>query len=233
MMQRWSADTIRFMCDASAYGSYHEKLVQALLPFLPQQGHICDAGCGLGHLSLALAPYCAQVTAVDTSEAALSVLRQQKLPANLSIRQGDIAQMQASYDGMIFCYFGRTEQILQVAATQCRGTVIVVRRDCGEHRFSLASVPRKAHSVDSLCRSLKERGIDYHSEGLSLELGQPFRSLEDALCFFSLYNKSDRPVCLEELSSRLEQTGDPTFPWYYPNRRDMELIVFRGGDVKL
>lgn len=54
MMQLWVEDMIRFMRDASEYGTYNQELANLLAPELTRDMHICDAGCGLGYLSLAL-----------------------------------------------------------------------------------------------------------------------------------------------------------------------------------
>ncbi len=232
MMQCWSEDAIRFMEDASAYGNYHKELARALLPYLPRKGHVCDAGCGLGHLALELAGECRYVTAVDASASALKGLMARELPSNLRVLQGDILAMEASYDAMVFCYFGKTEEILRIGREQCRGRILVVRRDCSVHRFSQTPIARRAHSINRLTQVLEAKGIPFVSRNLSLELGQPFRSMEDALVFFALYNKSDHPIVPEELEAKLVQTDDRIFPWYYPNTREMELIVFEAEKIE-
>ncbi len=232
MMQRWSRDTIRFMTDASQYGAYYKELTAALLPYLPTQGHVCDAGCGLGYLAKELSKYCKEVTAIDASAAALEGLLQGERGENLKVIQGDILQMEGDYDAMVFCYFGKAEEILTLGARQCRDKVLVVRRDCSEHRFSTATVQRKQHSINTLTRRLQELGIPHFTQGLSLELGQPFRSFEDALCFFELYNKSPEAVDPEALRKKLLPVEQGEFTLYYPNRRDMELIVFSAQDLR-
>ena len=75
-MFRWDEDMIRFLRDASEQSDYHRLLAETLAGRLPADAHVCDAGCGLGYLSLRLAPYCRRVTAVDVCEAALAVLRE-------------------------------------------------------------------------------------------------------------------------------------------------------------
>ena len=54
-----------------------QQLTALLLPYLKPTDHICDAGCGLGYLSLALSPHAAHITAAERDAAALSVLRQE------------------------------------------------------------------------------------------------------------------------------------------------------------
>lgn len=72
----WNEDMIRFLRDASEQSDYHRLLAGYLAERLPENAHVCDAGCGLGYLSLRLAPYCRQVTAADVSADALAVLRE-------------------------------------------------------------------------------------------------------------------------------------------------------------
>ena len=75
-MFRWNEDMIRFLRDASEQSDYHRLLAEYLAGRLPADAHVCDAGCGLGYLSLRLAPYCRRVTAVDVCEETLAVLRE-------------------------------------------------------------------------------------------------------------------------------------------------------------
>ncbi len=226
MMQRWSEDTIRFMEDASVYGTYHKELADILLPYLPVCGHICDAGCGLGHLALELSKACKSVTAVDASSNALRGLMARELPGNLTVCHGDIFATEERYDAMVFCYFGKTEEILRLAETGRTGRILVVRRDCEAHSFSKTTVLRKEHSINFLKQSLEDRNIPYECRNISLELGQPFRDIKDAMDFFQLYNKSDKPISESDLEGKLRPTEKSPFTLYYPSMRDMELIVF-------
>ena len=113
-MFQWNEEMVRFMRTASEYGDYHRRLVQRMRPALHSADHICDAGCGLGYLSLALAPYVRRVTAADRSEAALDVLRQNCATRgirNIDILSGELqpVPLAAPYDAMVFCFFGRME----------------------------------------------------------------------------------------------------------------------------
>lgn len=225
MMQRWRPEAVRFMKNASEYGDHYARLASELLPYLPENGHVCDAGCGLGYLSLELAKYCRNVTAIDRSEAALDVLRGNRPPQNLQIVCGDVFEMQECYDAVVMCYFGHTDEIFRLAS-RCRGNMIVLRRDCSRHKFSIGEVKRSHENVLDLREELTKRGVSYEARSLHIELGQPFTDIDDAINFFRLYNKSDKPVERGAVLHRLSATGRKDYPWYLPGQRDMELTVF-------
>lgn len=108
-MFSWSADTVRFMADACRRTDFHEKLTALLLPYLKPTDHICDAGCGLGYLSLALSSHAARVTAAERDAAALSVLRQEldaRGIANVTPLCADVLAYTppVPFDAMVFCF---------------------------------------------------------------------------------------------------------------------------------
>ena len=145
-MYHWTEDMIRFMEDASAYGDYHRNLAEALLPFLTGTEHICDAGCGLGDLSIALSPVIPQITAVDIKAQAVECLREKcrlRGIGNISILEGDIRLLspETPYDGMVFCFFGMSEEILEIGKQQCRGRIISIKKNYCTHRFSAGNYP--------------------------------------------------------------------------------------------
>ena len=61
----WTPKQIDWYEKASSYGSFHRQLASFLVPFLQPDDTVCDWGCGLGKLSLELAPYVARLTCVD------------------------------------------------------------------------------------------------------------------------------------------------------------------------
>ena len=75
IMQFWSAEAVGFMADATEYSDFYRKLTEILLPYLPKDGHICDAGCGLAALGRELSAHCARVTAIDSSEIAVTAAK--------------------------------------------------------------------------------------------------------------------------------------------------------------
>ena len=122
---------------------------------------------------------------------------------------------------MVFCLFGDVEEALTVARQQCRGTVLLIRRDYAYHRFSTGRVPVGFTAADSE-DTLRHLGLSYRMERFSLEFGQPLRSLEDARRFLRLY---DRSGAVEPPLHRLVPGPGPEFPYYLPNRKDLCLLA--------
>ena len=238
MLQLWKPDMVRFMRDASEHESYNQKIAGEILPHLAPGAHVCDAGCGLGYLTLELAQHGFPVTAVDLNEDALDVLRENCAARNLqnvTVRCGDISSLlpEAPYDAMVFCFFGGIDEILRVAAQQCRGDVFIISRNYSLHRFSV-----KAHGCGKggyldMTRVLTGLKIPFHAHAMSLPFGQPLRSLEDARLFFAQYSKDESALVTDEfLRSRITETDDKEFPYYMPHRRDIGILHLQAADIR-
>lgn len=238
MMQLWYEDMVRFMKDASEYGTYNQELARLLAPHLTKQTHICDAGCGLGYLSLALAPYVGRVTSSEKNPDAVAVLTENCRRfgiTNITPRCGEIAQLvpEKKYDAMVFCFFGGIHEILDTVKQQCDGQVFIITRNYTTHRFSVGSHNTGSYGYKSTSRTLTELGVPYGETLLDLEFGQPFRSLEDVGKFFRMYSKDeDKTVITEEfLRSRVIETGKEDFPLYMPHQRNLAIIHFHTKDL--
>ena len=230
MILTWDKARLGFMEDASTYApGYYAALWEAisrLLPSVPQS--ICDAGCGAGYLSMEMAKHCRRVTAVDRSADATAFLQEKAAGIdNLTVRTGDITSLppETPYDTMVFCYFGRTPDVLRIAKAQCRGTLVIVTRDYSHHRFSLHPTVFDRDTVDSCRSALEQAGLSYHFAPYAAEFGQPFRSLDAAVEFFSLYGQE--PVRVQELLPKLQKTDSTEFPYYFPTVKKMGIFTVR------
>lgn len=238
MMFQWQPDMVRFMQDASEYGVYHQKLAALMAPHLTKETLICDAGCGLGYLSLALAPHVGQVTAVDANANALRVLekncKRNKID-NIGACCGDIFAMppKRPYDSMAFCFFGQIDEILRIAKPQCRGSVFAIKKNYRTHRFSVRQHPGGDDSYENACRYLRERSIPFESRALEVELGQPFRSLADARLFYETYCvDADKGYITDAfIRKKLVETGREDFPFYLPHSRKIGFLKFETRDI--
>lgn len=238
MMELWTGDMVRFMKDASEYGSYNRELAALLRPHLNPASHICDAGCGLGYLSLALAPFAGHITAVEINSAANAVLKEncEKLGVtNITPRLGAIAECtpEEKYDAMVFCFFGGIDEILEISRQQCKGDVFVITRNYSTHRFSVGQYNTGSYGRSTSQKKLDELGIAYTRQLLDLEFGQPFRSLEDARQFYESYSvDTDKSVITDDfLHCKLRENDHPDFPWYMPHQRSVAILHFCANDI--
>ena len=237
-LEFWHEDMIRFMTDASEYGNYYQRLTETMLPWLTSDMHICDAGSGLGYLSLTLSPYVQQVTAVEKHPAAAAVLTEncwKRGICNVISRCGSIDDVlpNEKYDAMVFCFFGGIRHTLELARKQCREYVFVFTRNYKNHRFSAGSLPSGWDGYPEFRTLLEDLKIPFRQQILTPEFGQPFRNLWDAHLFYELYSKDADPSILTEefLKTKLVETGREDFPLYAPHRRQIAFLHFSVKDI--
>lgn len=228
----WKPEMIRFMEEASERCDYHKQLATMIATKLPENAAICDAGCGLGYLSLALSPYCRRVTAVDVSRDALEVLenkRRERGCENIRVRCGNISGLppEAPYDAMVFCFFGSAGSILHIAKEQCRGKIIIIKKNWEEHRFTIGHKKLVHETFAVLQTKLSLLGIPFTAEAFSLEMGQPLCSLSEAVSFFHIYSQDDNlgEITEETVRPLLRETGDKELPYYLPQKKQMGIIT--------
>ena len=238
MMHLWYEDMVRFMRDASEYGSYNQTLAKMLAPYLTKDMRICDAGCGLGYLSLALAPCVGHITSVEKNPNAVAVLEDncRKLGiTNIEPRCSTIQEAvpEQKYDSMVFCFFGGIHEILETAKQQCSGTVFIITRAYTTHRFSVGSHPTGSYGYWGTREVLEKLGIPFEEKTLDLEFGQPFRSLADARRFFEIYSCDDDKAAItdEFLLSKVVKSGREDFPLYMPHLRNLAILKFETADI--
>lgn len=231
-MSEWTDRMIGFMADASEYGNYFEELAKSLSVYLDKSWTVCDAGCGIGQLTVSLAPYVKQVTGIDRSESAICNLKNKLVSEKIKNANAVCADFENldsaySFDSMVFNYFGKMEEILEIAKKHCLKRIIVVKKNYTKHRFSIGNNPIDEKSVDYVKDYLNKVGARYTTELFSSEFGQPFHSLEDALDFFSIYStdKDRSLINLENIRERLIETGKSAFPYYLPHRRESIIFV--------
>ena len=230
----WNEETVRYLRDASEWGDYYARLASWIRPHLHRTDHLCDAGCGLGYLSLELSNYVNLIDAIDESEFPLKVLREKaKKRGNIQIINDNIFSFtdDTIYDAMVFSFFGKMEDIAKIAKTRCRGTVFVLKRNYVNHRFSVGTCAAGSDSFANAVNWLRENDVPFVSDTLSLEMGQPLHSPADARRFFSIYDQSDGEITDSFLRSRLIETGRSDFPLYLPQERQVGCLRFQTADL--
>lgn len=234
-MFEWKPDMVRFMRDASEHTDYYEKLADCIVQAAggAQRAaamRVCDAGCGLGYLSLALAGRFAHVTAVDIAGEPLSVLRDNAARrgiGNLTVRQADMWSLggEAHFDAMIFCMFGAVEKALEIARGNA-DQIIMIKKNAAARCFALGEGERAVDTVEESAGVLKCLGDRCDIRPVTLRLDQPIRSVEDGIRFFTLYGRRHdaAQVTREEALMRMQATGGAEFPFVIPAQRHLSLI---------
>ncbi|HNT02932.1 MAG TPA: class I SAM-dependent methyltransferase [Bacillota bacterium] len=238
-MFKWDLRMIQFMKDAIEENDiYFKSLAGKVSEYLPADAHVCDAGCGLGYLSTELSKYCRNVTAVDIASLALVELRNKLNHINcnnIKIVEGDIRVNPPGipYDAMVFCLFSSLEDALKISKEQCRGTTVMIKRNWNNHLFSISQKALERHTLQESLEHLKMLRIPYKSENFILEMGQPFRSMADAVEFFQMYSNDDYPheIKAEDIADRLVYRESDRFPYYLPALRQLGIIVVKTSDI--
>ena len=237
-MSEWNDRMIAFMDDASSYGSYFQALSGELSQFIDRNQTVCDAGCGIGQLTFSLSPYVKKITGIDKSESAIGFCKEKRHVSELSnvdFRCADFSDLKDGvlFEVMVFNYFGRMEQIMEIARRHCLSRVIIIKKNYTEHRFSIGKNPIEEQELCGADKYLEREKIAHTQRLFSHEFGQPFRSIEDAVEFFSIYSRdSDKSVVnTENVQSKLVKTTNPVFPFYLPHVRNSRIYIINMKEV--
>jgi SAM-dependent methyltransferase len=235
-MHHWKPAMIHFMQDASEHSSYFTDLAHRILPHLTSDMRVCDAGCGLGYLSLELAPYVAHIDAIDKVPAVIGSLRRLLARRGLTNVTPQTAYLESTdarthYDAMIFCLAVPFDEAEAIARAHRAKKLIVIHKlkhitadvvstRCPGNLYSSSDDPSVVNLVTG-------GGRECRGEVITLELGQPLHSLADATAFFETY-RDDLNAGSPDLSplfSKLEQHDSPDFPYYFPMQRRLCLFT--------
>ena len=231
----WTAEKIELLRQAGEHTAFYRTLAAAAAPYLSPADHVADVGCGLGYLSRELSNYVNRVTAVESDDAALDVLRQ-SCPENVTPLCANAFTYvpEEPFDAMVFCFFGHISDAVKIAAKHCRKQVLVFTKNYPEHRFSAGHYPIEGHGLPTFCTWLEETGIPYESDSLEVEFDQPFRSLEQARRFYELYRQvGDEPLFTDEfLLHKLVSTDNPDLPLCLPHVRQVGFLRLDANKIR-
>ena len=233
-MFHWTEESAAFWEDSAQYTRCYELLADRAAAHVPPGSTIFEGGCGLGHLSLALAKRGYGVTAMDLSPLPLGYLRErmERERAKLTVREGDVFALPTGevYDSAVFCFFGSVDETLRWAKAHCRDRLILFKKNWSTHRFTRDPGAVRKFTYPLTLAELDALGVPYDTEVFDVDMGQPFRDLQDAVRFFRLYDPAGA-MTEAEVRTRLTETGDPVFPYYLSAVRPVGIIVVRAEDI--
>lgn len=229
----WSPEKIRWYADACEYSGNdrNKKLAKAILDVLPPRPHVCDIGCGIGAISLALAKRASKVTAADINGDAVEYLRKAALLrgfSNIETFVGDFRELpppSPKADCAVLCMLGGKGYIEEVKLW-ADGKVVVITNPSDSHSFSSKPKIREKQNVEKLRSYLLENSYSFTERIISTANGQPFKNFEDAIRFISSYgSQKSRQDIIKMLNERLEDTGRTDFPLYLPSNKDYLIFT--------
>ena len=233
-MFTWTEESAAFWADSAAYTRSYDLLAERASVHLPPDGTVFEGGCGLGHLSLALAKRGYAVTAMDLSPLPLRYLREsaEREGVSLTVRQGDAFNLPSGevYDSGVFCFFGGVDEVLRWARAHCRDKLILFKKNWSTHRFTRDPGAIRKYTYPLTVAELRRRGVPFATEVFDADMGQPFQSLSDTVRFFRLYDPAGAMTEADVLP-RLTETEDAVFPYYLSAIRPVGMIVIRAEDI--
>ena len=67
----------------------------------------------------------------------------------------------------------------------------MIKKNWLNHRFTPGAVPLGRFTFQQTLQELDMLDVPYRARTVAIEMGQPFRSLEDAVRFFELYRQQE------------------------------------------
>ena len=114
----WDEKSMAWYINAVNYESFHSVAAEMILERLPENPTVCDIGCGVGALTMHLAPKCKNVFAMDLNSKPLFYLEEEMARrghTNVDVVCGDFDDTGApkeKYDAAIFCLAGGVPNFL-------------------------------------------------------------------------------------------------------------------------
>ncbi len=221
----WTDASIRWMRDAANESRYYQTIAQQIAAYLPPSTRVFDAGGGLGDLARWLSYHVEHVTVMERDPKAVASVRA-LCPPNVTAMLGDVFTYlpDRQFDALVLCFFGKANEILPLARELTSGQTFVIQSAEPGRGFSLDAKEKHRETIADAERMLQAEGVVYKKITFEVEHGQPLRSIEDAIAFFSHYSK--REATREEVEQRLTKTDNAEFPFYVPQKRSLAMLQF-------
>ena len=231
----WTEESAALLARAYRAGEAAKQLADWIAPKLHTGAHVCDVGCGVGALSLEMARRSFCVTALDISDIALGQLALdggEREGVHMLQADANTHRPEKSYDALVFSFFGDMTMCLRTAARCCTGDVFYISRDYDMHRFSVGQHPVRYSGYRQARELLDGLNIPYQAAECALDMGQPFKDLEEARRFFALYSRDDPALITDAfLESKLIRTQSGEYPLYLPHMRPCGMVHIQVKDI--
>ena len=226
----WDEKSMAWYINAVNYESFHSVAAEMILSKLPENPTVCDIGCGVGALTMHLAPKCKTVFAMDLNSRPLFYLEEEMARrghTNVDIVCGDFDDTGApkeKYDAAIFCLAGGGPNFLGRGLMWAK-KVFFVENATDKRSFSSVGKREKEMYCNEDIEYLKRIGVKFETTFFTAPFGQVFVDRKDAEDFMHHYDKFEREEDIQEfLDNRLVKIDHPKYSLYMPNEKPLVLI---------
>lgn len=230
----WDDNCLQWYAHAVEYRSFHQEVAEFMRQDLPSRPSLCDVGCGIGALTLQLAPHCRHITAIDLHPKPISYLQEQAAArglANISAYAEDFLTLPVPdepYDGVVFCLAGGVEQFLE-KGRQWGKTLFFVENATSQRSFSSVGAQTKETYFNHDLQLLTDLGIPHSYRFFTAPFGQVFTDRSDAEAFMHHYNPDEPEASIQAaLKARLQPIDHPKFKLFMPNEKPLLMITIPG-----
>lgn len=233
-MYEWTNDKIRWYHDACVYPDNNRDriITELILEHLKLEDSICDLGCGIGSLSMALSDKVNRVIAIDQNAAALNFLKKQiteKRKDNIEVINGDYRQLKPREEppkAAVLCMAGRLETHLPYALKWFSKKLFFITGNSAYHSFKPGQRKASYEPTENVRTYIENYGLMYREQMISVRFGQPLKSKEEAMAFMRCYNRAGIIEDIKaDLEKKLVRTQDKAFPWYYPCDKSYRVFI--------
>ncbi len=215
----WTPQQIRWYENASDYGSFHRELASILAPYLGPDDLVCDWGCGLGRLSLELAPSVSRILCVDHEPLALQALGRQAEKRgikNLRVVEADAKSCGLVCDVGLMSFFGTPYELMRRLMGRSRRLLIRIMK-AGRTGGETAS---------HIENCLRGEGRVYEKMEKELEFGQALTSLDDARQYLSFHEPEIAKRAMDPyLRANLRETDSKEYPYYLGKKKKLVIYI--------
>lgn len=226
----WDDDTIRWYQEANAYTDFFTNVAQVISPALEKETHLCDVGCGLGLVDLALRKKVKAITAIDSNEKVIASLKGQikkKEISNIQTKVMDYRQMTGQYDVILLSFFASRD--LEFFLDHCQKLIVLVDQKTTIKPFIDGTRSHRRNTESRLVESLAKNNHDYLVKRVVLEFGQPLRSRAEANRYMEkTYPKAQAHQRASYLEEELVQNDDQAYPYYLPREKSLSIFEIAG-----
>lgn len=226
----WDDKSMEWYINAVNYQSFHSVAADMILKSLPENPTVCDIGCGIGALTMHLAPKCKSVLAMDLNLKPLIYLEEEMTRrghTNVEVVCGDFDDTSApneKYDAAIFCLAGGVPNFLGRGAMWAK-KIFFIENATDKRSFSSVGKREKEMYCNEDIQYLDRIGVKYKATFFKAPFGQVFKDRQDAESFMHHYDKYENEADIQDfLDNHLEKISHPEFSLYMPNEKPLLFL---------